>query len=265
MNILKRELAPISQKGWDEIEDLARETLKASLSARKFVDVIGPKGLHCTSVSTGRLDVPAKQKDQGVNYGIYSVLPLTETRVRFSLASWELDNIERGASDAELDSLVTAAQSIAKFEEEAVYHGFPAGCITGLYELAADSLIPMKLTYDGVVDAVTSAQRRMLDDGVAAPANLAAGPDVWQFLARSAPGGSLRSLLEKQINGKVILAPALKGALLAADRGGDFELTIGQDFAIGYHSHTTEAINLFMMESFTFRIITPEAVVGFSV
>lgn len=265
MDILKRELAPISQKGWDEIEDQARKTLIASLSARKFIDVIGPKGLDCTSISTGRLHVPADQKNQHVHYGTYSVLPLTETRTRFSLAVWELDNIERGAADADLDALVSAAQAIAKFEEEAIYNGFSEGGITGLSELVKDSLIPMKLTNDGVVDAVTSAQYRLIDNGVESPANLVAGPEVWQALARSAPGGSLRSQIEKQIQGKVIYAPILKGALLAADRGGDFELTIGQDFAIGYHSHTTDAINLFMMESFTFRIISPEALIGFSV
>jgi uncharacterized linocin/CFP29 family protein len=48
-----------------------------------------------------------------------------------------------------------------------------------------------------------------------------------------------------------------------ANRGGDLELTVGQDFAIGYHSHSANEISLFVTESFTFRVIAPEAIIGF--
>uniref|UniRef100_UPI00272E2810 encapsulin n=1 Tax=Geoalkalibacter sp. TaxID=3041440 RepID=UPI00272E2810 len=65
--------------------------------------------------------------------------------------------------------------------------------------------------------------------------------------------------------GAVTYSNAVQGALLAASRGGDLELTLGQDFAIGYHHHTAEEIHLFMTESFTFRVITPEALVGYTV
>jgi uncharacterized linocin/CFP29 family protein len=42
------------------------------------------------------------------------------------------------------------------------------------------------------------------------------------------------------------------------------ELTVGQDFAIGYHDHTTTEVNLFITESFTFQVVAPEALVRFS-
>ena len=37
---------------------------------------------------------------------------------------WELDNIDRGAKDADLDSVVEAAQKIAAFEDGAVFNSF---------------------------------------------------------------------------------------------------------------------------------------------
>jgi uncharacterized linocin/CFP29 family protein len=40
---------------------------------------------------------------------------------------------------------------------------------------------------------------------------------------------------------------------------------VGQDFAIGYHSHTAAEISLFITESFTFRVLAPEALVGFAI
>jgi len=261
MDLLKRDLAPISNKAWEEIESLARETLTASLSARKFVDISGPNGISHTSVNIGKLDVPKDQKSK-VLYGVYNVQPLIETRVRFSLKTWELDNIERGADDADLDALVDAAKQIAAFEEDAVYNGLQDACITGLMEPAAKAAVSMELTNDGVIDAVTEAQEKLLAEGIDSPANLVAGPELWKVLARSAPGGSLGYHVKKLISGDIVYSPSIRGGLLAADRGGDFELNIGQDFAIGYHSHTTEEVELFLMESFTFRIISPEAVVG---
>jgi uncharacterized linocin/CFP29 family protein len=44
-------------------------------------------------------------------------------------------------------------------------------------------------------------------------------------------------------------------------RGGDFELTVGEDFAIGYLEHTADAVRLYLQETFTFRVLSPEAAV----
>jgi uncharacterized linocin/CFP29 family protein len=44
-------------------------------------------------------------------------------------------------------------------------------------------------------------------------------------------------------------------------RGGDFELTVGQDFSVGYLSHTPSSVRLYLQESFTFRVLAPEAAV----
>ena len=42
-------------------------------------------------------------------------------------------------------------------------------------------------------------------------------------------------------------------------RGGDFELQLGPDLSIGYLSHDAETIDLYLQETFTFRVSTPEA------
>ena len=55
MDFLKRELAPITDAAWEEIESRAIETLKSYLSARKVVNVVGPKGFDYAYVADGRL------------------------------------------------------------------------------------------------------------------------------------------------------------------------------------------------------------------
>ena len=60
-------------------------------------------------------------------------------------------------------------------------------------------------------------------------------------------------------DGKIIWAPALDDALLLSARGGDYELHLGLDAAIGYSSHTAETVDLYLRETLTFRVNTSEA------
>ncbi len=55
MNILRKNLSPISDQAWEEINEQARIVFKTTLSARKFVDIDGPKGLNFGAVTLGRL------------------------------------------------------------------------------------------------------------------------------------------------------------------------------------------------------------------
>lgn len=53
-----------------------------------------------------------------------------------------------------------------------------------------------------------------------------------------------------------------RGAVVASQRGGDFLLEVGEDLSIGYESHGEDAVELYLVESFTFRVATPEAAVA---
>jgi len=264
MDILKRDLAPISDAAWKEIDEMARETLAANLSGRKFLDVSGPHGIGYTSVDLGRLALSKDKKKDEVRYGVYMVQPLVESRIGFSLKTWELDNIERGALDIDLTPVVTAAKKMAAFEETAIFKGFKPGMITGIQDAVDSDKIPLKLENEAIVDAVSEAKTRLLAEGVRGASNLIVNSELWKFMGRPTPGGSLKTLVEKQIEGKVIYSGFVDTAILASDRGGDFELTLGQDFSIGYHHHDSEEVHLFFSESFSFRVITPEALVCFS-
>lgn len=266
MNMLRTEFAPISPASWDEINALVRETLTANLAARKFCDVAGPFGVSFAAVAQGRLEVPARQDKDAVRYGVHRVLPLVESRASFSVNIWELDNIDRGAKDIELTAVIEAARKIAAFEDAAVFNGFKDAGIVGLNQAAAGSAkIPLALDKDALIDAVSEAQLRLKKEGIGGPVNFVVNPALWKFLAHVVPGGSLASIVKKQIGGSIIYSETVDGALLAANRTGDLELTVGQDFAIGYEGHDSKKVDLFITESFTFRVITPEAVVPFTV
>jgi uncharacterized linocin/CFP29 family protein len=44
-------------------------------------------------------------------------------------------------------------------------------------------------------------------------------------------------------------------------RGGDYELTVGQDLSVGYAYHDKHEVELYLTESFTFRVLEPAAAV----
>ncbi len=263
MDILKRNLAPISDAAWAEIDNTARDVLRSNLTARRLVDVPAPRGIGYTSVDLGRLTVEGPPEKAGVQWGVYSIQPLVEARVFFSLKTWELDNINRGARDIDLSPLEEAARKVAVFENSAVLNGLGDGNISGLLDSAGGSTIKLNLSTEGVVDAVSDALISFQSAGVAGPYNLAVSPSIWKFMAHVVPGGTLKNQVEKLIGGKVIYSDAVKDALMVSARGGDAELILGQDLAIGYHHHTSEEVILFLTESFTFQVITPESLVVF--
>ena len=51
------------------------------------------------------------------------------------------------------------------------------------------------------------------------------------------------------------------GAVILSQRGGDFDLTIGQDYSIGYLTSDATTVQLYIEESLAFHINTPEAAV----
>jgi uncharacterized linocin/CFP29 family protein len=260
MDILKRSLAPITDGAWREIEDVAKDVLKTHLSARKIVDIEGPKGLEFAAVSLGKMDVGKGENKKAVGYGIRKVQPLVESRIIFDLDLWELDNIERGAEGIELENLEEAARKIAQFEEDAIYHGFKDGNIQGIkgsspYEklkFGGDAHEFLALISKGITEFVKAS--------VDGPYALVVGPEMWNYIHSQTKGYPLKRQLEHMLGGKIILNAFLKECYLFSVRGGDMKLYLGQDLSIGYHAHDTEKVQLYFMESFTFRIIDPAVI-----
>jgi uncharacterized linocin/CFP29 family protein len=264
VNLAKRELAPVTDKAWEALSHEAARALRSNLSARKVVDVAGPKGLDFAAVSLGRLTVPAEAGPEGVGYGIHRVLPLVEVRVPFALSDWELDNAERGARDIDLSRLTDAARRVAAFEEKAVYDGFPPAQIAGILPSAPGEPVLVGTDAARYPEAVAEALMTFHEREVEGPFALVLGKEAFGVLQGGAPGYPPRKQVEQLIGGPVAYSPYVDGALLVSKRGEDFELTLGQDFMLGYESHDSREVRLFLTESFTFRVLNPAGAVRFA-
>lgn len=259
MNNLHRHLAPISDAAWEQIEQEASRTLKRHLAARRVVDVVGPKGVDLAAVGTGHLHQIQPPGD-GILASQREAQPLIEMRVPFELTRQAIDDVERGASDSDWSPVKEAARKIAFAEDGAVFDGYGAAGIQGLRTGSSNAGVALPSSVKGYPDAVAQAVSQLRLAGCEGPYALVLGADAYT----AASGGSDEGYpvfhhIERIVDGGVIWAPALKGGFLLTTRGGDFELDIGQDFSIGYLSHSSTAVELYLQESFTFRLLTTEA------
>lgn len=261
MDILRRSLAPISQEAWQEIDEQARNIFQNVLTARRFADVDGPRGIDYGGISTGRLEMDETQKEDQVRYGIHRLQPLTEVRKSFRLNLWELDNAVRGAEDVDLGELETAVGDMAEFEERSIYQGFDKACIKGLKEGSGHKSLSFPNQPQDILKTIAEGVGTLKKSFVEGPYHLVVGRDQWQKLMAQTGGYPLRKQVEDLIGGEIILNFYIDQGFLVSGRGGDFKLTLGQDLAIGYESHSEKEVQLYITESFTFRILEPAAVV----
>ena len=57
-------------------------------------------------------------------------------------------------------------------------------------------------------------------------------------------------------------APGVEGAVVVSLRGGDFVFESGQDLSIGFDSEDADVVRLYLEESFSFHVATPEAAIA---
>lgn len=264
MDILKRTLAPITLEAWAEIDNQARLTLISLLSGRKIVDVKGPLGWDYAAVPLGRLEVPSGQDMDEVRYGIHKVLPLLELEAAFELNIWEVDNIVRGAQNIDLSALEAAAAKVANFEEQAIYYGFEKSGIVGLKDATHHTGFSMEDNPQSILEGVTRGITSFIQHSIEGPYSLVVNPEIWMHLSTYVSGYPLKKHLEEQLGGSVILSPTIKDAFLVSTRGGDMQLTLGQDIGIGYRRHDKHNVSLYFTESFTFQVLVPEAIIYYS-
>lgn len=264
MNHLNRSLAPISDSGWAEIEEEAKQMLTTALAGRKLVDVEGPLGWQSSSVSLGRVAAAKSTLVKGVGVRTRQVRPLVELRVPFEVSREELDAVARGAAAPDLENAAQAARLAALAEDSLMFHGFDEIGSPGMVPGADESVLMGKsFDYATFPDKVVEAVAKLRLKGIEGPYAVALGPQCYEGVTSTTHSGGYPVIdhLRSLIDGPLVWAPALDGSLVLSLRGGDFRLTLGSDFSIGYQDHTLDTVRLYIEESVAFEVFEPGAVV----
>jgi uncharacterized linocin/CFP29 family protein len=248
MNHLHRELAPITPAAWTEIEDEARQTLKRMLAARKLFDFSGPHGWEKAAINLGRVKPLADAPEPSAQVRQRVVQPLVEFRVPFEIAREELEAAARGAPDIDLEVVTEAARSAALLEDRAIFNGYAAAGIAGVMETAEHPQLTISDDYTQYPGLVAEAINTLRISGVDGPYAIALGPRCYTGLTRTTEHGyPVIEHVRRLLSGPIVWAPAVDGAVVVSLRGGDFVMHVGQDFSIGYSSHTDTFVKLFIV------------------
>ena len=262
MNNLHRELAPISEAAWTQIEEEASRTIKRYLAGRRVADVHGPAGTALSAVGTGHqraIEAPGN----GVSAQQREVKPLVELRVPFELDRQMVDDVERGANDSDWQPAKEAARKLAFAEDRAIFEGYAAAGIVGVRQGTSNPQKPLPGDVRKYPEALAQALSQLRLVGVNGPYSILLSADSYTKLAETSDYGyPVLEHVKRLVDGKIIWAPAIDGAFVVTTRGGDFDLHLGQDASIGYLGHTDAHVRLYLQETFTFLYLTAESAVA---
>ena len=262
MNNLHRELAPISEAAWSQIEEETSRTLKRHLAGRRVVDVQGPGGIGLSAVGTGHLRALEAPGD-GILARQREVKALVELRVPFDLDRQQIDDVERGANDSDWQPAKDAAERLALAEDRAIFEGYSGAGIEGIRQGTSNPVLTLPADVRRYPDAIAQALSQLRLVGVNGPYCAVLGAAAYTGLSETSDHGyPVLDHVKRLLDGEIIWAPGIAGAFVLTTRGGDFGLYLGQDISIGYLSHTDTAVRLYLQETFTFLLLTTEAAVA---
>ena len=143
-----------------------------------------------------------------------------------------------------------------------MFEGYAAAGIQGIRQATSNTTVtlpPSVAAYPGAIAQAVSALRLA---GVDGPYALLLGADAYTAVSGGSDEGyPVLQHVRRLLDADIVWAPAIAGGIVVSTRGGDFELTVGQDFSIGYLDHSETTVKLFLQESFTFLMLTSEAAV----
>jgi uncharacterized linocin/CFP29 family protein len=263
MEWLRRKAAPLSDKVWKEVDDISLSMFKQTVVARRIVDFDGPRGWShvATQMGTFRPAQPVKPFGN-VRLTTPDVMLLTELRSDFTLDWADIDVFERVGPALESKSIEGAARDMALAEDALVFYGTSAGAgLLSSNETPRVNMSDWSKPGRLVADLLEAVEK--LDTlGIKGPYEAVLSPHhYYSYLRQTGEGGVYPAAKQLGIViAKVYSSPAVDGAVLFSARGGDFLITVGGDFTVGYRAHDDKSVHLFCVETAAAQVITPEAV-----
>src|SRR6201995_2817756 len=246
MNNLHRELAPISDAAWEQIEEESARTLKRYLAGRRFADVPAAGGATLGAVATGHL-TNIGAPGEGIIARQREAKPLVELRVPFELSRQAIDDVERGSEDSDWQPAKDAAKILAFAEDRAIFDGYAAADIGGLREGTSNPVLTLPPDVRAYPDVIAEALSQLRLEGVNGPYSVLLGAEAYIALSESSDHGyPVMRHIKELVDGEIVWAPAITGAFVLTTRGGDFSLYLGEDVSIGYSSHDDQKVRLYL-------------------
>ncbi|HYR86914.1 MAG TPA: family 1 encapsulin nanocompartment shell protein [Terriglobia bacterium] len=263
MEWLRRNAAPLSEKVWKEIDETAASMFKQTVVVRRIADFDGPRGWNHVATQLGTFKpVKISQSSPKVRFSIPDVMLLTEIRSDFTIAWADIDIFERVGPTLESKAIEEASRQTALGEDSLILFG--SSVSPGLLRdkesprvALSDWSVPGRVVTD-----LLAAVEKLDSLGVKGPYEAVLSTQhYYSYLRQTGEGGAYPAAKQLGIVlAKVYSSPLIEGGALFSTRGGDYVVTVGGDFTVGYRWHDDTSVHLFCVETVAAQLLTPEAV-----
>ena len=225
--------------GWSQIDAEAARSLKHFLAARRLVDFAGPLGWEHSAVDTGpdrALDSAPSHRSRG---GRRAGAPTGR-------AAGPVHPGPVGAGRRRPGCDRPRPRRRHRRRPGRRPGRGPTWCSTGRAgrrhrrnrRRLAPRPVPIGDDYSHYPEHVAKAVAALRAADIAGPYAIALGSRCYTGVTETTEHGGYPVFehLRQILGGPVVWAPAVDGAVVLSQRGGDFELTVGEDFSIGYRS-----------------------------
>jgi len=261
MEVLNQSNIPFGTAVWNTIESEISSYLTKRLTLRSVVDFKSEYTFETDAIPTKNVASIASQ--DGLEVFTREPIKMMEIKKSFTIPTSVIEDIKRDKPDFDTKVMMEAANSFAKVENETILSGQSAANIEGILS-GVENTLEAKEGKD-ILKAVAKSLGIFNANFVDGTFKLVISSATMATLyTESFDGMSLKSKLDEILGAGAIVINQDIGddkALVISQRGGDFELYSGMDVSLGFEKETSEGVELFLMQTFAFRSIAPEAAV----
>ena len=182
----------------------------------------------------------------------------------FSLSKSVIEDIQRGVSDYDDSTLREVANDFSQIENSIILSGLSGANIDGIITNPEIKSIEVKSTKD-ILAGVAKAMGVFNQEFVSGTFKLVVSSQtLGKLYTEFFDGFSVKTKLDDILGSNEIIVNQTIGddkALLISQRGGDFEFYSGLDVCVGFEKELDKSIELFLLQTLSFRVINPEAAI----
>ncbi len=262
MEILNRANAPFGAGAWGIIDATLGEFLTKRLNLRSVVDFDGSYTYETDSIAT-KYSTEVSSKN-GVSIATREPIKMVEIKKSFKLSKSVIEDIKKGIENFDDKELATAANEFSSVENNMILSGLKEANIEGITTNKDVKSIEVKSTKD-ILGAVAKSLGTFNQEFVDGTFKLVISSGTMAKLyTEFFDGISVKTKLDDILGaGNIIINQDIgdNKALMISQRGGDFEFYSGLDVSIGFEKETKDVVELFLMQTCAFRVLSPEAAI----
>jgi uncharacterized linocin/CFP29 family protein len=262
MEFLNRSNAPFSSGVWNVIDETMREFLSKRLNIRSVVDFKSQYSYETDAIATKALKSISNKK--GVSISSREPIKMLEIKKSFVLSQSVIEDIKRGIDEFDDKEFAQAANEFAAIENGMIMQGLKEANIDGIINHKEVQSLDVKSTKD-ILSAVAKSLGLFNKEFVSGDFKLViSSATLAKLYTEFFDGISLKTKLDDILGANHIVVNEDIGdnkALILSQRGGDFEFCSGLDVSIGFEKELKEGVELFLLQTCTLRILSPEAAI----